>query len=296
MSTLVIGGNGQLGWHLRAKLPQARFWDRSIVDLADLTSLQSRLEDTGASAIIIAAAYTAVDKAESEQDMAWRINAEAPAVIARAAQRMDIPVVHVSTDYVFDGRDADGYSEDAATRPLGAYGRSKLGGELAVASLARKHWILRTSWVFSEHGSNFVKTMLRLARDRDELRVVDDQRGQPTYAGDLADCIVNLLGNADEAATLPWGLHHVGSGPVVTWNEFAQRILERATDIGLSHRVPRIAGIATRDYPTPARRPLNSILKTRPEGARWNSEPFDWQRGLDQVLGALKTSAAQGTG
>src|SRR5690606_1943891 len=144
-------------------------------------------------AIVNAAAYTAVDRAETERDLAWRINAEAPAELARAAERLSVPLVHVSTDYVFDGHNAEGYVESDPVAPLSVYGRSQLGGELAVATLCARHWILRTSWVFSEHGNNFPKTMLRLARDRDELRVVDDQRGRPTYAGDLADCIAGIL-------------------------------------------------------------------------------------------------------
>ena len=288
MSVLVIGGNGQLGRHLRAELPQAQFWDRSIVDLSDPVTLARQLETVRPTAIVNAAAYTAVDKAESEADLAWRVNAEAPAVLARAAEYADAVMVHVSTDYVFDGSKAEGYLETDATRPLNQYGRSKLAAELAVASLCSRNWILRTSWVFSEHGQNFPKTMLRLARDRSELRIVDDQHGRPTYAGDLARCIKGLLDVAGDKAAPPWGLCHVGGGPIVSWRDFAEAIFDRAIALGLISKAPRITGIPTADYPTPARRPLCSVLLTQPAHAHWYSKPFEWQAGLDAVLCALK--------
>jgi dTDP-4-dehydrorhamnose reductase len=285
VSALVIGGGGQLGRHLRDELPQAEFWDRNVVDLSDLAALEAKLAGANADAIVIAAAYTAVDKAESERELAWRINAEAPAVLARAAARLDVPVVHVSTDYVFDGSHTTGYVETDATGPLNEYGRSKLGGEQAVAASANKHWILRTSWVFSEHGNNFPKTMLRLARERDQLRIVDDQRGQPTYAGDLARTIRALLEDSRATPAIPWGLHHVGAGPVVSWQQFATIVIERAAKRGLVPRMPAINGIASSEYPTPAARPSNSVLLTQAANAKYVSQPFDWSRGLDQVLG-----------
>lgn len=284
MSVLVIGGSGQLGRHLRSMLPDACFWDRSAVDLCDGAALTRRLAVAEATAVINAAAYTAVDKAESERDLAWRVNAEAPAHLARTAQRLNIPLVHVSTDYVFDGSKATGYVETDPTFPLNHYGRSKLAGELAIAGLCEKHWILRTSWVFSEYGSNFAKTMLRLARERDELRVVDDQRGRPTYAGDLAACITGLLENPERGGRPPWGLHHVGGGRPVSWWEFATAIFERAVPRALLAKAPRLVGIPTSEYPTPARRPLNSLLQTQPDWDTWLSAPFDWERGLDKAL------------
>jgi len=285
LSILVIGGNGQLGRHLREELPEAEFWDRSVVDLADTALLGRKLEAVTQPQIIInAAAYTAVDRAEAEPDLAWRVNAEAPAMLARAAQRFDVALVHVSTDYVFDGGKATGYVEADAVAPLNVYGRSKLGGELAVTNLCRQHWILRASWVFSEHGQNFPKTMLRLAREREELRVVEDQRGRPTYAGDLARCIVGLVGQGVRNPELPWGLHHVGGGPVVTWKQFADATCEQASSAGLLGRVPRVVGISTEEYPTPAARPRNSVLLTREETSAVTRDPFDWQRGLRSML------------
>lgn len=284
LSTLVIGGNGQLGRHLRDELPAAEFWDRTIVDLADDAALTRKLASVRPSAIVNASAYTAVDKAESEPDLAWRINVEAPAAMARAARRLGVPIVHVSTDYVFDGAKAEGYVESDATAPLNVYGRSKLGGELAVAMLCPQHWILRTSWVFSEHGNNFPKTMMRLSRDRDELRVVGDQRGRPTYAGDLARCIAGVLSTSEGAQTLPWGLHHVGGGAVISWKEFADCIFAEAAASGIVARTPRVTAITTEQYPTPAARPRNSVLLTRAETAKHTRDPFDWHLGLRRAL------------
>ncbi len=180
MTFLVLGRTGQLASHLQITSPDAWFWDRATADLSDVANLEEKLVAAAPAAIVNAAAYTAVDRAETEPDLAWRINAEAPAAMARAARRLDVPLIHVSTDYVFDGASGSPYVETDGTRPPSVYGRSKLGGELAVATLCAKHWILRTSWVFSEHGHNFPKTMLRLARERTELRVVDDQHGRPT--------------------------------------------------------------------------------------------------------------------
>lgn len=287
MNVLVLGGNGQLGRHLREELPDAQFWDRAVVDVADTAAVVARLAAVHPTAIVNATAYTAVDKAEAEPDLAWRVNAEAPAAMARAAQATGVPMIHVSTDYVFDGAKPGGYTEQDATAPLNAYGRSKLGGELAVASLCRQHWILRTSWVFSEHGSNFPKTMIRLGSQRDELRVVEDQRGRPTYAADMARCIARILASVQGPDPLPWGLHHVGGGPVVSWKEFAVLVLQAAASRGLIERAPRVIGIRTEEYPTPAARPRNSVLLTADTTAAYTREPFDWERGLQRMLDAF---------
>jgi dTDP-4-dehydrorhamnose reductase len=288
VSILVIGSTGQLARHLREELPHAEFLDRQALDLANPQELSARLATVQASAIINAAAYTAVDKAESEPELAWRVNAEAPAALARAAQRLNVPLVHVSTDYVFDGSKAVAYEESDPVRPLGVYGRTKLAGELAVASLCPKYWILRTSWVFSEHGHNFPKTMLRLARERDELRIVEDQVGRPTYAADLAGCIRGLLNDSVSQPAIPWGVHHVGRGRTLSWKEFAEAIIDRAAALGLLTRKPRITGITTAEYPTPATRPRNSVLQSRDSTARYTAAPFDWESGLDRMLRACQ--------
>lgn len=286
MTTLVLGSSGQLATHLRALWPSAQFWSRANADLSDPVSLRGRIESSRATAIVIAAAYTAVDKAESEPELAWRVNAEAPAAIARAAAALDVPLIHVSTDYVFDGLKASPYVETDAVAPLNVYGRSKLGGELAVASIATRYWILRTSWVFSEAGHNFVKTMLRLGRERERLSVVNDQLGRPTYAGDLA-AVIDALLQAPPGA-VPYGLHHVGGGPATTWHAFATTIFAVALERGLIARLPEVAGIPTSAYPTPARRPLSSVLAPSSSLAQACPGLVDWPKGLGRCLDALR--------
>jgi dTDP-4-dehydrorhamnose reductase len=290
MTTLVLGSTGQLATHLRELWPAATFWSRADADLADPRSLRAKIESGRPTAIVIAAAYTAVDKAESEPELAWRVNAEAPAEIARAAAALDVPLVHVSTDYVFDGKATAPYTETDPVAPLNVYGRSKLGGELAVASIARCYWILRTSWVFSEHGHNFVKTMLRLGRERDRLSVVADQIGRPTYAGDLARLVDVLLGPG--AAAVPYGLHHVGGGPVTSWHGFAGSIFGEAVARGLLSRAPDVASIPTSAYPTPAQRPLHSVLAPSTALAAAAASLGDWPRGLARCLDSLRPQTA----
>lgn len=290
MTTLVLGSTGQLATHLRELWPQAMFWSRADADLANPRSLRAKIESARPGAIVIAAAYTAVDKAESEPELAWRVNAEAPAEIARAATILDVPLVHVSTDYVLDGKTSEPYVETDPVAPVNVYGRSKLGGELAVASISKRYWILRTSWVFSEHGHNFVKTMLRLGRERDRLTVVADQIGRPTYAGDLARVIDLLLGPAGGA--VPFGLHHVGGGPVTSWHGFAGAIFAEAVARGLLARAPEVAAIPTSAYPAPAQRPLHSVLAPSPALATAASGLVDWPRGLVRCLEGLRPQTA----
>jgi dTDP-4-dehydrorhamnose reductase len=290
MTTLVLGSTGQLAAHLRAVWPKAQFWSRADADLAAPSALRLKIESARPTAIVIAAAYTAVDKAESEPELAWRVNAEAPAEIARAAAALDVPLIHVSTDYVFNGLKPEPYVESDPVAPLNVYGRSKLGGELAVASIAKRYWILRTSWVFSEHGHNFVKTMLRLGRERDRLSVVADQIGRPTYAGDLARVIDALLAPAQ--TTVPHGLHHVGGGPVTSWHGFACSIFGEAVARGLLSRAPDVTAIPTSAYPTPAQRPLHSVLAPSPYLSPINSGIVDWTRGLARCLDQIKPPTA----
>ena len=282
MSVLVVGSTGQLAQHLRELLPGAMFWSRSDADLARPESLAQKVIDFRPAFIVNAAAYTAVDRAESERDVAWRVNADAPAALARAAAALDVPLVQVSTDYVFNGSGNTPYTETDPVGPLGAYGNSKLGGELAVRTIHTKHWILRTSWVFSEFGANFVKTMLRLARERDELKVVSDQFGRPTYAGDLALAITQLL---HQPGSVPYGIHHATGGSVVSWHEFATQIIARGHHSGLLAKMPTVHPIPTSAYPTPARRPLNSILN--PSSTLSRIATFDWNSGLDRTLAKL---------
>lgn len=287
MTVVVLGSSGQLASHLKEALPNAHFLGRASLDLTDLEAIPAALDALAPSAIVNAAAYTAVDKAESEADLAWRLNTEAVAAIARTAAWLDIPLVHVSTDYVFDGHKVDAYDVNDPIRPLSVYGSTKLGGELAVRTLCPMHWILRTSWVFSEHGANFVKTMLRLAAANDTLRVVADQRGRPTYAGDLASVIAALLSHADPTALLPYGTYHAVGGPVVSWHEFAETIFEAAQKRGLLARRPTVQPIPSSDYPTPAPRPYNSVLAPSEEIESALGIHMDWHRGLDIALAGI---------
>ena len=241
------------------------------------------MADADADAVINAAAYTAVDRAEEEEALATAINGHAPAAIARAAAARGLPFVHVSTDYVFDGAGGP-YAPDAPTAPLGAYGRSKLAGEEGVRAAYEEagggpHVVLRTAWVFSAHGSNFARTMLRLGAERDALRVVDDQRGGPTPAASIARALLTIAGRLREGA--PSGTHHLAGAPDTSWAGFAREIMARA---GLSCAVE---GITTADYPTPAARPADSRLDCRSLRAAFGIARPDWREGLDDVLREL---------
>jgi dTDP-4-dehydrorhamnose reductase len=230
--------------------------------------------------VINAAAYTAVDRAEDEEELARTINADAPGAMAEACAHRSVPLVHLSTDYVFDGRGSKPWRPDDPTAPLGAYGRTKLAGEVAIREVGGPHVILRTSWVFSAHGTNFLKTMLRLAEARDTLNIVDDQIGGPTPAGDIAAACLQI---ASAIANVPrkTGTYHYAGAPEVSWRAFAEAIFLRA---GCEVAV---TGIPTSAYPTPARRPLNSRLDCSTTEAAFGVGRPDWRRGVDEVLAAL---------
>ncbi|MCC5863403.1 MAG: dTDP-4-dehydrorhamnose reductase, partial [Gammaproteobacteria bacterium] len=240
MKLLILGRHGQIATHLRELAPDALCWGRDTLDLTGTPeTIEQRILEARPQAIINAAAYTAVDRAETESAQAWAINATAVVAIAQAAERLAVPLVHFSTDYVFDGRSTVPYTPDDPVCPLGIYGATKLAGELAVTSLCRSAWVLRTSWVFSEHGSNFVKTMLRLGAERATLSVVADQHGRPSHAGGLAAIALRL---AEQAASgslpAPPGCYHLGAGPATTWHAFAGEIFARARALGLLERTP----------------------------------------------------------
>lgn len=283
MTIVVCGSTGQLARHLRQLLGQATFLSRADADLSNPAVVETVVRKLTPSVIVNAAAYTAVDRAESDPDVAWRVNAESPAVLARVARDRDIPLVQVSTDYVFDGSKSGEYVETDRVGPLSVYGATKLGGELAVRAICPKHWIVRVSWVFSEFGVNFVKTMLRLGSERDELNVVADQRGRPTYAGDLAHLIVGMI---DPASRIPYGTYHAAGGPAVSWHEFATRIMARGVDLGILTKRPTVHAIPSSGYPTPAKRPMNSVLQPNPALA--TAAKLDWEAGLDNALAKLR--------
>lgn len=258
MKVLLTGAKGQLGRCFSDRCPAG--WDilATDSDTLDITNLEQVRKITVAyqpNFIVNAAAYTAVDKAEVEHDIAALINDIGPKNLATVAKEVGARLVHISTDYVFDGEATTPYIEDAATNPLGVYGQTKLNGELAVSQVQPEALIIRTAWVFSEYGNNFVKTMLRLAQGRERLGIVADQRGCPTYAGDIASAVITLL--QKEA---PGGIYHFCGDSEVAWSEFAEIIFSAALEKGVLALAPIVEGITTEQYPTPAKRPKYSVL------------------------------------
>jgi dTDP-4-dehydrorhamnose reductase len=255
---------------------------RAEADLADPAACAAAIAARAPAVVINAAAWTAVDRAESEEAAATVVNAEAPGAMARACAARGIPFLHISTDYVFDGRADRPWREDDPVAPLGAYGRSKLAGERAVAAAGGPHVIIRTAWVFAGHGQNFVRTMLRLAATRDRLTVVDDQTGGPTPAAAIADALLVIAG-AFAAGRGVSGVFHFCGAPAVTWCGFARAVVARSG----RHPLPEVAGIATRDWPTPAPRPAWSVLDCSRIAAAYGIVQPDWQAALDGVVAEL---------
>ncbi len=285
MRLLVFGRSGQVAAELARRLPAgvtARFLGRTEADLADPAACAAAVRTAAADAVINAAAWTAVDRAEADEAAAMVVNADSPGAMAVAAAARGLPFLHMSTDYVFPGTGAAPWRPGDATGPLNAYGRSKLAGEAAVRAAGGAHLILRTSWVVSAHGANFVKTMLRLGRERPLLRIVDDQTGGPTPAAALADALVAAARAMTAGAA--GGTHHFAGAPDVTWAGFAREIVARA---GLAAQVE---GIATADFPTPARRPANSRLDCGSFSAAFGLARPDWRQGLDAILSDLSAT------
>ena len=274
---LVFGRTGQVARELARLAPEARFLGRDEADLSDPDACARAIRESGCQAVINAAAYTAVDRAETEPDLAGQINAAAPAAMASAAAGLRIPFVHISTDYVFDGSGDQPWVETDPTGPLGVYGASKLDGERGIAAAGGQWAVLRTSWVFSAHGANFVKTMLRLGAERDELRVVADQHGGPTPAADIASACLTMA-QAMRAEPARGGIYHFSGAADTNWAGFAREIMAQA---GLACR---ITDIASSDYPTPARRPMNSRLDCSAIRRDFGIARPDWRAGLAQVL------------
>lgn len=288
MKILLTGANGQVGWEItrRAGNHTILALDHAALDISNAAAVQAALTASAADLVINAAAYTAVDRAEQEPEQALTVNRNGPHHLATACAQRGIPLLHLSTDYVFDGRKAGLYTEEDASAPLGVYGRSKWAGEQAVRQTLATHLILRVSWVFGEHGNNFVKTLLRLAREREQLRVVADQQGCPTYAGAIAEV---LLGLADRIATgqpLAWGTYHYCGTPATTWHGFAETIVRLARAYE-PLRVREVVPITTADYPTPAARPVNSVLDCTRWQRTFGGALPPWQDGLAAMLRAL---------
>ena len=286
---LILGGGGQVGTEL-----QHHAWPadvtlhapaREALDITDEAAVEAAVAARAYAAVINAAAYTAVDKAESEVGAAWRLNALGPAYLAAATARAGIPLVHVSTDYVFDGTGTGAYATDAPVRPRSVYGASKAAGEMAVRTANPRHAIVRTAWVVSPHRGNFVRTMLRLAGEREKLTVVDDQRGCPTSAADLAAALAAIaLRLADDPAA-PTGTYHCVNAGATTWCGFARAIMAGAESRG-ARSVP-VEPIPTSAYPTPAARPANSELSTETLARDFGLTPRPWPAALDDILDQL---------
>jgi dTDP-4-dehydrorhamnose reductase len=291
MKILLFGKGGQVGWELQrslAPLGEVIALDHDSVDLcgnfSDLAGLAATIRTVAPDVIVNAAAHTAVDKAESEPDLARTINAEAPGVLADEAQKLGAWLVHYSTDYVFDGSSQTPWRESDPTGPLSVYGQTKLEGEQAVARCTR-HLIFRTSWVFAARGGNFAKTMLRLARERDQLNVIADQCGAPTGAELLADVTAHVLRTVSTRPELA-GLYHLAAGGVTSWHGFACHVLERAQALGQTLKAGplEVSAITSADYPTPAQRPRNSRLDTRLLRETFGLHLPDWKIAVDRML------------
>ena len=293
MRVVVIGQSGQLARCQVECAPEGvelACLGRHVFDLASPSADFAALTARRPELVINAAAYTAVDKAESDQAAAFALNSEGPARLAEFTASLGIPLIHVSTDYVFNGAGSRPYVEDDETAPLNIYGASKLKGEQAILRLQPQCIILRTSWLFSAHGSNFVKTMLRLGRERDRLRIVADQTGCPTSASDLASCIwqvVGMIANASHGFRL-WGIYHYAGEGVTSWADFAQAIFA-SPHAGIAS-IPEIERVATTDYPTPALRPRYSVLSCAKINRHLDISPEPWQAALADVLARLQES------
>jgi dTDP-4-dehydrorhamnose reductase len=289
MKILVLGSKGQLGLCLGDQLKktqyQTLFTSRADIDIADLAGAEEKIMRIKPDLIINGAAYTAVDKAEVDRGMAYLINHHAVANIAQICAELGCGLIHVSTDYVFDGNATQPYLETDSTNPTGVYGDSKLCGELAIQSSGCEYLIIRTAWVFSEYGNNFLKTMLRLGAERDELSVVGDQIGCPTYAQDIAISIVSIIPHFQKADFSSGIYHYCGNRPC-SWHEFAQAIFVCAAESGLA-TPERLNAILTKEYPTPAKRPAYSVLDCQMLARVFNLVPSDWQRAIPKALKAL---------
>jgi dTDP-4-dehydrorhamnose reductase len=295
MKILVAGAQGQVARALYACAARAgrhavETKGRPAFDLMQPQSLERTLGELKPDLVVNAAAYTAVDHAERDPATAYAINRDGAGALAALAAVHGCPIVHLSTDYVFDGSKAGAYVEEDATRPTGVYGQSKLEGEAAVAAANRRHIIVRTAWVYAAYGSNFVRTMLRLARERPELRVVADQRGNPTYAAHLAEAILAIADRLGAAKPSPWGIYHAAGTGDTTWYEFAQSIVAAAHPLGIA-QVP-VLPITTAEFPLAAKRPANSCLDCRKLQSTFAVRLPHWREGLRACIGELAAGNA----
>ena len=287
---LLTGRNGQVGSELQrtlAALGEVIAVDRKAMDLSNPDSVCHAIRETKPGVIVNAAAYTAVDGAESETDLAMQVNNAAPGIMAREAKRIGALLVHYSTDYVFDGARNGLYAESDRPNPVNSYGRSKLAGEEAIRDSGAPHLIFRTSWVYAARGSNFVLTMLRLARERDELRIVNDQAGAPTSAKSIAEMTARVLKDGARARE-NGGLYHFTAAGAVSWFGFAEAIFAGARSRLAGFKVPKLVPIPASEYPLPARRPANSRLDCSKIAATFGIAPPRWEAALEECLEEIR--------
>jgi len=291
MKIILIGNKGMLGRDLQSRLQNAGFATKGLdIDELDITQPEAilpLLEPYGADLAINCAAYTAVDKAEAESELAFAVNSDGPANLSDACKKLEVPLIHISTDYVFDGNAKRPYREDDPVDPLGVYGQSKWAGEEAVRSRLKEHLIVRTSWLYGVHGNNFVKTILKLAREKEELKVVADQEGCPTWTGDLSDALLALVYRINKDRTgIKWGTYHFCGSGTASWYDFARAIVDEASKRE-SLRALRLTPIATADYPTPAKRPKWSVLDCTKMERTFGIRRRHWKEGLRLMLEEL---------
>lgn len=287
MKILVTGSNGQVGSCLvkqLSKMPGIEFLavDRDKLDITDNKAVIRLVNEFRPNAIINAAAHTAVDKAEQEVELSYVINRDGPQFLAQAANSVGATMLHISTDYVFAGDKVGEYVETDAIDPQGVYGKSKLAGELAVAAACPRHIIMRTAWVFCETGNNFVKTMIRLAKTHDELGVVADQFGGPTYAGDIAHALI-VMAKALHSGNNHYGVYHFAGLPHVSWHQFASEIFTKGKAQSVLNKDILVNGITSEQYPTPAKRPANSKLNCCKIEHEFGIKASDWQAALNNL-------------
>ncbi|MEZ9660428.1 MULTISPECIES: dTDP-4-dehydrorhamnose reductase [unclassified Vibrio] len=288
MRVLITGCYGQVGSCLTKQLDNddkitVLALDREHLDITSQDAVNAVVSDFSPTIIINAAAHTAVDKAEEEVELSYAINRDGPKYLAQAAEKAGAAILHISTDYVFEGNKVGDYVEMDTTNPQGAYGESKLAGEIAVAKECEKHVILRTAWVFCEHGNNFVKTMLRLGQNRDALSIVGDQFGGPTYAGDIANTLLQIARRIDQGDIVEFGVYHYSGLPHVSWFDFANAIFDTAVEQKVLARKPYLTSITTDQYPTPAKRPSNSRLSNEKITASFSVKASDWKAALNNI-------------
>lgn len=287
MKILITGSDGQLGFELVEQAEAGgldmRGLSRQELDITDSMAVNRQISMTQPDLVINAAAYTSVDMAETETKQAYAVNRDGVANLAEACRGINAPLIHVSTDYVFDGSKAGPYNEKDAVGPASVYGASKLAGEQALQETLTQHIIVRTAWVYGTHGRNFVKTMLKLGRDRAEIRVVADQFGCPTAAGDIAGAILVIANRIDAGNDDPWGIYHYCAEGVTSWHGFATAIFTEAREYD-AFQIDRILPITTAEYPTPAQRPLNSALDCTKIRKAFDISPRPWQQSLSRVI------------